>query len=351
MLSDAADVRKIAIVGTGTIGSGWAAIFAAKGYSVKAYVRSEASAQKFQSFLQVSWRKVLARGLTTDAEGWKAVRCVQNLAECVADADYVQESVIEEISLKQSIISEIDEYAPPHVIIGSSSSFIPLSMVRARARLYPERVATAHPTLPQWDDFCECLGSCEAHTRWLANFLGREHVGMDTIMMQREMHGHAHNCALNCVLMASMSLVKSGVTSAEEMDRAMVHMSRLVIAAGGVSGALVGVVGNGSVEAQTDLAADIMLGAPPAIGACMATWMLPSFLARFCVYLLRLWASLYTGSAMVKRVAKSYIRYTCAPFHAQWREGACGARDPKAFEQRGLRRMVALAKLDDARER
>ena len=57
-------IRKIAIIGTGTIGSGWAALFAARGYQVTAYCRSPASAQKFDSFIQIAWRKILKRGLS-----------------------------------------------------------------------------------------------------------------------------------------------------------------------------------------------------------------------------------------------------------------------------------------------
>ena len=59
-------------------------------------------------------------------------------------------------------------------------------MLRQRARRYPERIATVHPTVPQWDDFVEILGSCPEYTTWLARFFGREHVGMDAITMRRE---------------------------------------------------------------------------------------------------------------------------------------------------------------------
>ena len=99
-----ADVRKIAIVGTGTIGSGWAAVFCARGYTVTAFVRSAASEAKFHAFLQMAWRKVVSRGLASDPDGWQAVSCVSSLAECLAEADYVQESVVEEIDLKQRIM-------------------------------------------------------------------------------------------------------------------------------------------------------------------------------------------------------------------------------------------------------
>ena len=95
------DVSRIAIVGTGTIGSGWAAVYLAKGYSVTAYVRTQASEDKFYSFLQSAWSKILVRGVASasDTDGWRRVKCVRSLAECVATADYVQESVVEELGL------------------------------------------------------------------------------------------------------------------------------------------------------------------------------------------------------------------------------------------------------------
>ena len=94
--------------------------FAARGYQVTAYCRSPASAQKFDSFIQIAWRKILKRPLQRP-ERLAKVAVVDTIAEAVASADYVQESCLEEIALKQSIIQQIDEHAPPHVIIGTSS--------------------------------------------------------------------------------------------------------------------------------------------------------------------------------------------------------------------------------------
>ena len=99
----AADIKRIGIVGTGVIGSGWAAIFAAKGYEVLAFVRSAASQDKFLRTLERAWRRLEARGLASDPAGWKAVRCTTSLAECVGTAEYVQESVVEELKLKQQM--------------------------------------------------------------------------------------------------------------------------------------------------------------------------------------------------------------------------------------------------------
>lgn len=275
----AADIKRIGIVGTGVIGSGWAAIFAAKGYEVLAFVRSAASQDKFLRTLERAWRRLEARGLASDPAGWKAVRCTTSLAECVGTAEYVQESVVEELKLKQEMLRRIDEVCPAHVLVGTSSSFIPLSLVRLHAKRYPHRIATAHPTLPAWDSFVEVLGSSASHTEWLLEMFTA--AGMDAVPMTKEMHGHVHNACLNALMTASAGLIHGGVCSTETLDRSLCHMARLILASGGVSGALVGMVGDGSCAAQSELACDIVLGAPVAISACAISRcdrLLPSWL-------------------------------------------------------------------------
>uniref|UniRef100_A0A7S0L0B3 3-hydroxyacyl-CoA dehydrogenase NAD binding domain-containing protein n=1 Tax=Coccolithus braarudii TaxID=221442 RepID=A0A7S0L0B3_9EUKA len=340
-LVDFASVRKIAIIGTGTIGSGWAAYFVAQGYTVCAYVRSEASEEKFYDFLRVAWRKMVARGLASDPDGWRAVTCERDLGACVRAADYVQESVVEELALKQSIIEQIDAHTRPHVFIASSSSFIPLSLIRARATRHPQRIATAHPTLPQWDDFVEVLGASAEATRWLATFLGREHVGMDAITMKHEMHGHVHNFCLQVVVSGGVGLIKAGITTAEELDVALVHMAKLIIASGGASNAFVGAVGNGSEDATAALAADVMLGLPAAIPACFISRVLPPPLAKLAVASISRVSSLYTGSPLVKRLAKRVAYFSNKEFFAVWRAGPGN----EAYEERTLQRLNALARL------
>jgi carnitine 3-dehydrogenase len=302
------EVRRIAIVGTGVIGSGWAAVFAARGYEVTAYVRSRDSELKFQRFLASAWRKIVVRGLAKDPEGWRKVGCVRTIAECVASADYVQESVVEELPLKQAILAEIDEHAPAGVFVGSSTSYIPLSLCRARVRRHPERIAIAHPTLPQWDSFVEVLGATPAHTAWLAELFGPAGVGMeDVIRMRKECHGHVHNAVLNATVTAATGLVRAGMCSPEEMDRALTHMCRLLLASGGVTGALVGVVGGGSADATRSLSADILLGGPAGVAACLLSWLCPPILSWLGLQMITFISGLFASSSSVKRLAKRFI--------------------------------------------
>lgn len=338
-------VTKVAIVGTGVIGSGWAALFCAKGYTVVAFVRSPASETKFLSALEAAWKLYMQRGLAIDPEGYKKVTCVMNLAQCVADADYVQESVVEDLTLKQVIIEEIDQYAPANVIIGSSTSFIPLSCLRMRARKHPERVATAHPTLPQWDAFCEVLGSSRTHTHWLAALYGKgtesiTGLGMDVVPMKKEAWGHVHNSIMVATMGQIQSLVNAGVCNAAEADLALIHFARIVTAGGGMSGGLVGLTGGGSVDATTDLMTDVGTGYPLAMGAVFISRYFPAFLARPALLGLQ-------GLCWPMRFLKSAMRWyqikSLQPWFDRWNELWSGAQS-RDFEALAVSRVCALEK-------
>lgn len=296
---------------------------------------------------------ILERGLAVDPEGYKKVQCVFNLAECVNDADYVQESVVEDLLLKQQIIQDIDEFAPPNVIIGSSTSFIPLSLLRARAKHHPERVATAHPSLPHWDAFCEVLGSTPEITQWLATLYGKGGVvggdnpqgsstegltglEMDVVAMKKECHGHAFNAIFQTIFALSTLLVNSGVCKVDEMDIALVHFSRLVVAGGGLSGLLCGIVGGGSVDSSHELTTDIFLGAPIAWGAVAISWSLPAFLARI---VLRCWQVLCYPVKFLKGLVARFVRWWANPFYEQFESVAA---DRAAFNATALKRVCSL---------
>jgi 3-hydroxyacyl-CoA dehydrogenase len=315
-------VKKVAIVGTGIIGCGWASLFCAKGYTVVAYTRSEASKAKFLKNLAPTWQMIVQRGFSKDTEGWKKITCILNLAECVADVDYIQESVVEDLALKQQIIQDIDEFAPAHVIIGSSTSFIPLSLLRARAKLHPDRVATVHPSLPHWDAFAEVLGSSEEITTWLATLCGKGDaittgLGMDVVAMKKECHGHAFNAIFQTVFVVSTVLVRTGVCKAYEMDMALQHFARLVVAGGGLSGLHVGIVGGGTVEAANELTTDIFLGAPVAWGAVGCSWLLPRILAKIAIRILQV---LCYPLRFLKGPVSRFVRWLAGPFYERFQK-------------------------------
>jgi len=279
----------------------------------------------------------------TDADGYKAVTCVFNLAECVCDADYVQESVVEDIVTKTHIIQEIDHFAPLNVIIGSSTSFIPLSLVRSRAARHPERVAITHPSIPHWDAFCEVLGSSEEIMAWLATLYGRTSgsasgingLGMDVVQMKREQHGHVLNTLLSFNMAACILLVKAGVCDAAACDTAFLHMCRCGQGAGGLGG-IFRLVGGGSAEAAKDLMVDVAMGLPLGKATTWASFLLPSWLVRplLCPLRICMWPW-----ALFKGIVRRLVSWMVREFTETWEESMA------VFGGRVLNRICALEQL------
>ena len=68
-------------------------------------------------------------------------------AEAVAGADLIQESVPERLDIKHKVLAEIDAYARPDALIGSSTSGIKPSDMQTSMQ-HPERLVVAHPFNP-----------------------------------------------------------------------------------------------------------------------------------------------------------------------------------------------------------
>jgi carnitine 3-dehydrogenase len=70
-----------------------------------------------------------------------------SLQDAVAGADWVQESVPEQLALKHKVIAEIQAHAPVHAILGSSTSgFKPSELQQGATR--PGQILVAHPFNP-----------------------------------------------------------------------------------------------------------------------------------------------------------------------------------------------------------
>src|SRR5262249_18148180 len=75
------------------------------------------------------------------------IRYEMDLEAAVAGADYVQEAVPEDLAIKQAVYEDVDQLAGEHVVIGSSTSGMPMTRVAERTAR-PERCVAVHPTNP-----------------------------------------------------------------------------------------------------------------------------------------------------------------------------------------------------------
>ena len=119
------DVKKIAIIGGGSMGHGCAMVFAGAGYPVGLYSRRLETLEKAVEGMRNDLTFLAERGLgkLEDVEPTMArVTTTQDMAEAAADADFVLECVAEDMALKQDTFQKLDQMCKPDAILATNTS-------------------------------------------------------------------------------------------------------------------------------------------------------------------------------------------------------------------------------------
>ena len=126
---------KVAVFGAGTMGSGIAQVFAAKGHTALMYASSTASAQRHKDKLAASLNKKVAKGKMTQeaVDALMANILVEEKSAC-ADADLVIECVKEDMETKKALFKELDELCKPEAIFASNTSSISITAIAAATK-------------------------------------------------------------------------------------------------------------------------------------------------------------------------------------------------------------------------
>ena len=120
------EISRVAIVGTGLIGSSWAACFLAHGLDVVVTDPAPGTEDKVRQYIQGVWAALTNIGLAPGASTSR-LRFESDLKEAVADAELAQENAPERESLKIKLFADMDSILPPPAILASSTPGIPMS--------------------------------------------------------------------------------------------------------------------------------------------------------------------------------------------------------------------------------
>ena len=144
------EIHKVVCVGAGLIGQGWATLFSSKGLDVilqdlndTILKQSMTAIRSNLTFLEANH---FLRKKESDAS-LKRIKSVTSISEAVAQADYVQESVLDNYELKREVFKEMDQAAPSHAILASSSSGLLMTEIQ-KVTAKPHRCVLVHPILP-----------------------------------------------------------------------------------------------------------------------------------------------------------------------------------------------------------
>ncbi len=204
-------VRHVACVGTGTIGSGWAALFLAHGMEVTATDPGPDAEAALRARIARMWPKLQALGTAPDASQDR-LTFTTDVESAVAQAGFVQESAPDDEALKVDLLARVDAACRADTVIASSSSkFLP-SRLAAKCT-HPQRVAIGHPFVPSYlVPLVEIVGGRDADPdalAWLDRFYRR--VGKTPITLKKEIEAYVANRLQAVLLEEASRLVADGV--------------------------------------------------------------------------------------------------------------------------------------------
>lgn len=218
---------KVAVVGTGVIGSGWITRMLAHGHEVIATDPSEGAYERMLAQVKQNWTYAEQMGLADNAS-LENLTFTTDLKEAVKEVEHIQENVPEVEEIKDTVLREIDFYASPYATIGSSTSGIMPSELQKNLS-HPERLVVAHPFHPVYIlplvEIVPGKQTSEENTIKAKQFY--EGIGMDVLHVRHEIEGHIADRLMEALWREALHIVNDGIATTEEVDKAFTHAAGL----------------------------------------------------------------------------------------------------------------------------
>jgi carnitine 3-dehydrogenase / betainyl-CoA thioesterase len=211
---------RVALVGGGVIGGGWAGRLVENGLDVVIFDPHPDAERRVREVLDNAERAWAQLTYAPRARG--TVTFATELDEAVRDADLVQESVPENVELKRRLFAEIEKHAPPDALIASSTSGLLPSVLQDDLQR-PERLLVAHPFNPVYLlPLVEVVGGERTADESIARAFGfYESVGMRPLRVRSEIDGFVADRLLEALWREALWLVEDDVATVEEIDDAV----------------------------------------------------------------------------------------------------------------------------------
>jgi len=218
------EIKRVAVIGAGAMGSGIAYLCAWKGYNVSVREINEDLLKRGMGRIREMIVAGVSRGKLTPREAEEIMRRAKgttDITEAAKDADIVIEAVFEDINMKKEVFKQLAEACPPHTILASNTSALSISEM-ASATKRPDKVIGLHFFNPAYAmKLVEVVmgNQTSEETRRIANDFVIS-LDKETVTM-KDTPGFVVNRVLSAAMGEAIFLLQEGVTSAEDIDKAI----------------------------------------------------------------------------------------------------------------------------------
>ena len=214
-------IRRIGILGAGTIGSSWATYFLAQGFQVSAWDPADGWQDRMVAFIDNAWPHMEALGLAPGADK-TAISFHDSPGDAVADVGFVQENAPEKMQVKRDLYRRIDNALPEKTILSSSTSGLIMSDMQD-GFASAGRFVVGHPfNPPHLIPLVEVVAGKDtdpAAVDWSIGFYN--HIGKHAIRINKEVPGHLANRLQAALWREAVLAVKNDLASVEDINAAV----------------------------------------------------------------------------------------------------------------------------------
>ena len=213
-------MKNIGVIGGGLIGASWAAIFSKSGFNVFVYDPYpdvfDTYKSRVTSFLEEL--KTIDETINVE-ESLNRINANITIEDLCSNVEYIQESAPEILSVKQELFAKLDNLAPEEVVIGSSSSAMPISSITQNLK-GQHRCIITHPANPP--HLIPCVEICPGENTSNRTIEKTKEIftasGASIVNVKKEIDGFILNRLQGALLNEAMRLYSDGYASSDEID-------------------------------------------------------------------------------------------------------------------------------------
>ncbi len=232
------DIKRILIIGSGTMGNQIGIQSAMHGYQVSIFVRNPAKNDIVWDDIKKRTDWIVRREVISREEAdqmLKRIYTTNDPADAAKDADLLSESVPEIPSLKKELFEKFNKLCPEHTIFTTNTSTLLPSML-AESTGRPERFLAFHCNNPVFVtrtvDIMGHPGTSKEVLDITIEFSRR--IGIIPIVLEKEQPGYIINSLLGGLMGRALELVANGVATPQQVDKCWMSNMKIGIGIFGI---------------------------------------------------------------------------------------------------------------------
>jgi 3-hydroxyacyl-CoA dehydrogenase len=206
--------QHIGIIGAGLMGHGIAQAFAVAGHHVDIQEPDPDRRARIVDHVRRNLQE-----LNMDDTAADQIRPCETLEDAVGHADVVIEAVPEDLDLKQRIFVAIEAAAPPHALLASNTSVIPITRIMERLRDKSRAMGTHWWNPPYQIPLVEVIQTADTDDAAIAAMIELlTSIGKMPVHVRKDVPGFIGNRLQHALWREAIALVQNGVCDAETVD-------------------------------------------------------------------------------------------------------------------------------------